>query len=160
MATKAKKSAGILLYRRAGDGALEVLLAHPGGPFWTKKDEQAWSVPKGEFTDEDPLDAARRELTEETGAVVAVAARAVALAPIKQPSGKVVHAFAVEQDFDVTQLRSNTFTMEWPPRSHRQQEFPEVDRVAWCGLEEARRKIQRGQEALLDQLLRLLGAAP
>jgi predicted NUDIX family NTP pyrophosphohydrolase len=164
MVAKAKKSAGILLYRRVaggagggGDGGIEVLLAHPGGPFWTRKDEQAWSIPKGEFDEEAPLEAARRELTEETGAVVV--APAVALAPIKQPSGKVVHAFAVEQDFDVAQLRSNTFTMEWPPRSRRQQEFPEVDRVAWFGLEEARRKIQRGQEALLDQLERLLGAA-
>jgi predicted NUDIX family NTP pyrophosphohydrolase len=160
MVAKAKKSAGILLYRRAGaggdgGGGIEVLLAHPGRPFWTRKDEQAWSIPKGEFAEEAPLEAAKRELTEETGAIVAAAA--VALAPIKQPSGKVVHAFAVEQDFDVTQLRSNTFTMEWPPRSRRQQEFPEVDRVAWFGLEEARRKIQRGQEALLDQLLRLLG---
>jgi predicted NUDIX family NTP pyrophosphohydrolase len=159
MATKAKKSAGILLYRRAG-GAVEVLLAHPGGPFWTRKDEQAWSIPKGEFSDEDPLDAARRELTEETGAVVAAVATPVALAPVKQPSGKVVHAFAVQQDFDVTTFRSNTFTMEWPPRSHREQEFPEVDRVAWFGLDEARRKIQRGQEALLDQLLHILGGTP
>lgn len=157
MATKAKKSAGVLLYRRGRDGAIEVLLAHPGGPFWTRKDEQAWSIPKGEFADEDPLDAARRELTEETGAVVAAGAKTVALAPVKQPSGKVVHAFAVEQDFDVATLHSNTFTMEWPPRSRREQEFPEVDRAAWFGLEEARRKIQRGQEALLDQLLRILG---
>ena len=159
MANKAKKSAGILLYRRGRDGAIEVLLAHPGGPFWTRKDEQAWSIPKGEFTDEDPLDAARRELTEETGAVVAAGAKPVVLAPVKQPSCKMVHAFAVEQDFDVATLRSNTFTMEWPPRSRREQEFPEVDRAAWFGLDEARRKIQRGQEALLDQLLRILGAA-
>jgi predicted NUDIX family NTP pyrophosphohydrolase len=159
MAAKAKKSAGILLYRRAASGAIEVLLAHPGGPFWTRKDEQAWSIPKGEFSAEEPLDAARRELTEETGAVVGAAATPVALAPVKQPSGKVVHAFAVEQDFDVATLRSNTFTMEWPPRSRREQEFPEVDRVAWFGLDEARRKIQRGQEGLLDQLLVVLGQA-
>jgi predicted NUDIX family NTP pyrophosphohydrolase len=157
MAAKAKKSAGILLYRRVGSGAIEVLLAHPGGPFWTRKDEQAWSIPKGEFSGEDPLDAARREFTEETGAVVAAAATPVALAPVKQPSGKVVHGFAVEQDFDVAAFRSNTFTMEWPPRSRREQEFPEVDRVAWFGLDEARRKIQRGQEGLLDQLLVILG---
>jgi predicted NUDIX family NTP pyrophosphohydrolase len=151
---RANKSAGILLFRRAGAG-VEVLLAHPGGPFWTRKDDQAWSIPKGEFEAEDPLEAARRELTEETGAVVS--GPVLPLAPIKQPSGKMVHAFAVEQDFDLAAFRSNTFSIEWPPRSGRQQEYPEVDRVAWFPLDEARLKIQRGQAALLDQLLQILG---
>ena len=151
---KGKKSAGILLYRRT-DGRVEVLLAHPGGPFWTRKDEQAWSIPKGELEEEDPLEAAKRELTEETGAVVS--GPILPLDPIKQPSGKMVHAFAVEQDFDLATFRSNTFSIEWPPRSGRQQEYPEVDRVAWFSIAEARLKIQRGQAALLDQLLRILG---
>jgi len=160
VASKAgKKSAGILLYRRAG-GGVEVLLAHPGGPFWTRKDEQAWSIPKGELEleDEDPLEAAKRELAEETGAVVS--GPVLPLAPIKQPSGKVVHAFAVEQDFDLSTFRSNTFSIEWPPRSGRQQEYPEVDRVAWFPIDAARVKIQRGQAALLDQLLQILGIGP
>lgn len=155
MASKTgKKSAGILLYRRA-EGGVEVLLAHPGGPFWTRKDEQAWSIPKGELEAEDPLEAAKRELTEETGAVVK--GPVLPLAPVKQPSGKTVHAFAVEQDFDLSAFRSNTFSIEWPPRSGRQQEYPEVDRVAWFPIDEARLKIQRGQAALLDQLLQILG---
>jgi len=154
---RAKKSAGVLLFRRVGAG-VEVLLAHPGGPFWTRKDEQAWSIPKGEFEAEDPLEAARRELTEETGAVVS--GPVLPLAPIKQPSGKMVHAFAVEQDFDLGAFHSNTFSIEWPPRSGRQQEYPEVDRVAWFPLDEARLKMQRGQAALLDQLLRILGIGP
>src|SRR5438128_2698592 len=132
---RTKKSAGILLYRRPG-GTVEVLLAHPGGPFWTRKDEQAWSIPKGEFDTEDPFEAARRELTEETGAVVS--GPVLPLAAIKQPSGKMVHAFAVEQDFDLLGFRSNTFSIEWPPRSGRQQEYPEVDRVAWFPIDEAR----------------------
>lgn len=150
---RARASAGVLLYRRAG-GALQVLLAHPGGPFWTRKDEQAWSIPKGELDGEHAEDAARRELTEETGAVVAGPMRA--LEPIKQPSGKIVHAFAVEQDFDVAAFRSNSFSLEWPPRSGRMQQYPEVDQVAWFGIDEARRKIQRGQDALLDQLEQLV----
>jgi predicted NUDIX family NTP pyrophosphohydrolase len=151
------KSAGILLYRRA-EGGVEVLLAHPGGPFWTRKDEQSWSIPKGELEAEDPLEAAKRELTEETGAVVS--GPVLPLAPIKQPSGKTVHAFAVEQDFDLSAFRSNTFSIEWPPRSGRQQEYPEVDRVGWFPIDEARLKIQRGQAALLDQLLQILGIGP
>ena len=151
-----RKSAGILLYRHK-DGRLQVLLAHPGGPFWTKKDAQAWSIPKGEFDAEEPLAAAKRELTEETGAVVSGPVRA--LAPVKQPSGKVVHAFAVEQDFDLGRFRSNLFSLEWPPRSGKVTEYPEVDRIAWFGIDEARLKIQRGQGALLDQLVQLLGGA-
>jgi predicted NUDIX family NTP pyrophosphohydrolase len=146
-------SAGILLYRRTR-GQLEVLLVHPGGPFWAKKDEQAWSIPKGEFDAEHPLEAAKRELTEETGASVTGAA--LALTPVKQPSGKIVHAFAVEQDFDLANFRSNTFSLEWPPRSGRMLECPEVDRAAWFTAEEARRKWQRGQVHLLDELIRRL----
>jgi|SRR5436190_14939745 len=152
-----KVSAGILLYRRVA-GRVEVLLGHPGGPLWARKDEQAWSIPKGECDpDEPPLLAARRELTEETGAVLE--GEPVALVPVKQPSGKIVHAFAVEQDFDLARFHPGTFTMEWPPRSGKVREYPELDRVAWMGLEEARVKIQRGQGPLLDQLTERLGGS-
>jgi predicted NUDIX family NTP pyrophosphohydrolase len=132
-------------------GVLEVLLVHPGGPFWQHKDDGAWSIPKGEFgPDEDPLAAARREFTEETG--FPVAADPVPLAPLKQPSGKVIHAWAVEGDCDPALLRSNTFQMEWPPKSGTMREFPEIDRAAWFDLAEARRKIVPGQRGFLDQL--------
>src|SRR3990172_1983337 len=146
----AAKSAGLLLYRRAG-GTLEVLLVHPGGPFWAKKDAGSWSIPKGEFDAEDALTAARREFAEETG--TAVDAAATALRPVKQPSGKVVHAFAVEGDFDPATLRSNTFEMEWPRGSGRKRQVPEVDRAAWFKVAEARRKILAGQQPILDDLL-------
>jgi predicted NUDIX family NTP pyrophosphohydrolase len=126
-------SAGILLYRRAPSG-LEVLLVHPGGPFWARKDAGAWSIPKGEFEpEEDPLDAAKREFAEETGQ-------------------QIVHAWASEGDFDPVSLRSNTFTMEWPRGSGRVATFPEVDRTAWFPLDEARRRILKGQLPLLDEL--------
>jgi predicted NUDIX family NTP pyrophosphohydrolase len=149
-----KQSAGLLLYRwRAG--GFEVLLVHPGGPFWRRKDLAAWSIPKGEFEpDEDPLDAARREFAEETGATVA--GKFIPLTPVKQSGGKVVTAWAVEGDWDATLLRSNTFALEWPPGSGVQAEFPEVDRAAWLPLAEARQKILSGQLALLDQLEALL----
>lgn len=151
-----KQSAGLLLYRRRSAG-LEVLLAHPGGPFWAKKDHGAWSIPKGEFADdEEPLSAARREFAEEIGTRVEGAA--FALTPLQQPSRKVIHAFAVEQDLDVAAISSNLFEMEWPPRSGRQQAFPEVDRAAWFGLDEARQRIQPGQAPILDELARKLGA--
>jgi predicted NUDIX family NTP pyrophosphohydrolase len=144
-------SAGLLLYRR-GAGVLEVFLVHPGGPFWMKKDLGAWSIPKGEFApDDDALEAARRELREETG--FEVEGPFTALAPVKQPGGKVVHAWAVEADVDPARLASNTFTIEWPPKSGRQQAFPEIDRAAWFPIEEARRRILRGQTALLDNLV-------
>jgi predicted NUDIX family NTP pyrophosphohydrolase len=132
-------------------GAIEVLLVHPGGPFWQHKDDGAWSIPKGEFgPDEDPLAAARREFTEETG--FPVAADPVPLGPLKQPSGKVIHAWAVEGDSDPALLHSNTFQMEWPPKSGTMREFPEIDRAAWFNLAVARRKIVPGQRGFLDQL--------
>lgn len=147
-----RKSAGLLLFRRRA-GQLEVLLVHPGGPFWARKDEGAWSIPKGEIEEtEDPLAAARREVREETGA--SPAGQFSALTPIRQAGGKVVHAWAVEGDFDPATLASNTFEMEWPPRSGRQQAFPEVDRAAWFVLDVARRKILKGQLPLLDELAR------
>ena len=151
-----KTSAGILLFRRPADEAVQVLLAHPGGPFWARKDDHVWSIPKGEFDPavEDPLQAAKRELAEEIGA--SVSGPLVPLSPVKQPGGKVVHAFALEQDFDPATLVSNLFTLQWPPRSGRQQQFPEVDRVAWFSAEAARTKLLVGQLPLLDELERLL----
>lgn len=157
---KGKTSAGILLFRRSAGGALEVLLAHPGGPFWARKDDGAWSIPKGELdaVTESPYEAAKREFTEETGA--AITGRPLALVPVKQAGGKIVHAFAVEQDLDPGSATSNTFSMEWPPRSGRQQQFPEVDRVAWFSPEVARAKLLTGQVPLLEQLLARLAAGP
>lgn len=150
-----KKSAGLLLHRESA-GILEVLLVHPGGPFWSKKDEGAWSIPKGEFADdEDPLSAAMREFEEETGAKPS--GKYLPLGSIKQPGGKLVFAWALAFDFDPARLKSNLFSMEWPPRSGRRSEFPEVDRAAWFTLEEARRKILKGQAGFLDQLVRLRG---
>ena len=145
-----KRSAGILVYRWRAS-LLEVLLVHPGGPFWAKKDAGAWSIPKGEIgAGEDPLDVARRELREETGA--SVEGDFVALRPIVQRGGKTVHAWALEGDLDVARLSSNTFSMEWPPRSGRTQEFPEVDRAEWFSVEVAREKILDAQRPLLDEL--------
>jgi predicted NUDIX family NTP pyrophosphohydrolase len=146
-------SAGILMYRDGPSGR-EFLLVHPGGPFWVKKDEGVWSIPKGEFTDgEDPLDAARREFEEELG--TAVVGDFMQLTPIKQKSGKVVHAWAVRGDFDVASVKSNLFSMEWPPKSGRQQEFPEVDRAEWFDLETARKKILAAQMELVDQVSKI-----
>ncbi len=148
----AKRSAGILLHRRSSDGALEVLLVHPGGPFWAKKDLGAWSIPKGEYEDgEDALAAARREFAEELGSPAADG-ELVALGEVRQKSGKVVTAWALEGDIDADAVTSNTFTMEWPPRSGRTREFPEVDRAAWFGLDEARERILPAQAPLLDRL--------
>lgn len=128
---------------------------HPGGPFWTKKDDGAWSIPKGEFTDdEDPLDAAKREFKEETGSEMN--GEFQKLDPVRQPSGKIVHAWALRGDVDASAARSNPFSMEWPKGSGRMQEFPEVDRAAWFSIVEARRKLLKGQVAFLDQLERLL----
>jgi predicted NUDIX family NTP pyrophosphohydrolase len=150
-----KKSAGILLYRGRGV-LLEVFLVHPGGPFWQKRDDGSWSVPKGEYAaGADPLEAAEREFTEETSFIVEGAL--VALAPLKQPSGKLVLAWAAEGDVDAAKLRSNTFSMEWPPRSGKQQEFSEVDRGAWFDLQTARRKLLPGQVPFLDELESILG---
>jgi predicted NUDIX family NTP pyrophosphohydrolase len=150
----AKQSAGLLVYRKR-DGNIEVLLVHPGGPFWKNKDSSAWSIPKGEFTTgEDPLDVAKREFQEETGLTIDGSFQP--LAPIKQRGGKTVYAWTVEADRDVSHVKSNTFTMEWPPRSGEQQEFPEVDRAEWFSLDAATEKINDGQRELLHQLQLLL----
>lgn len=152
-----KQSAGILVYRRGSGASLEVLLVHPGGPFWKNKDAQAWSIPKGELdANEDALAAARREFGEELG--FRVEGSFLALTPVRQSGGKTVHAFAVEGDVDVAQLRSNTFSMEWPPKSGKQQEFPEVDRAEWFAWDVALRKINGGQAPLLHQLRELVPA--
>lgn len=149
-----KQSAGLLLYRRR-QGKLEVFLVHPGGPFWAKKDEGAWSIPKGEHEpDENPLDAARREFNEETG--FRATGPFQPLTPLKQKSGKLVQAFACEGEAAPGDLQSNTFTLEWPPHSGKHQEFPEVDRAAWFALAEARKKIHPGQEGFLEELAGLL----
>src|SRR5690606_31187822 len=150
----AKRSAGILLYRLRS-GAVEVFLVHPGGPFWARKDAGAWSIPKGEFDEgEDALAHAKREFFEETGSPVDGDFHA--LAPVRLKSGKTIHAWAVEGDIDADAIRSNLFSMEWPPRSGRQAEFPEVDRGGWFALPMAREKIQEGQRSLLAQLAEVL----
>jgi predicted NUDIX family NTP pyrophosphohydrolase len=147
-----KLSAGVLVYRTR-DRVVEVLLAHPGGPFWARKDDGVWSIPKGEYADgDDPWSAAQREFGEELGLPVPAGPR-VDFGPLKQPSGKVVTAFAVRGDLDVTDARSNTFELEWPKGSGRMREFPEVDRVAWFPVAQARTKLLKGQRAFLDQLM-------
>jgi predicted NUDIX family NTP pyrophosphohydrolase len=150
-----QRSAGILLYRRR-HGGIEVLLVHPGGPFWAGKDEGAWSIPKGLYgPGEEPLAAARREFAEETGANVE--GEAIALGAFRQSSAKIVDAWAVEGEFDPAGLKSNTFTLEWPPRSGKMREVPEVDRAQWFTPEEAARKLTKGQRPILEALLRHLG---
>lgn len=147
----AVRSAGILLWRR-GDNGLEVFIAHMGGPFWARKDAAAWSIPKGEFLpDEDPLLAARREFVEEIG-VPAPDLDYVQLGEFRQSSGKVVVAFAAESDFTVAEVSSNTFPVEWPPRSGRIQEFPEIDRAEWMPLADAEWRLVKGQVPLLEAL--------
>jgi predicted NUDIX family NTP pyrophosphohydrolase len=150
-------SAGLLLFRRRGD-ALEVFIAHMGGPFWARKDDAAWSIVKGEYDEatEDPLAAARREFAEETGSA-APEGPTIDLGEIRQSSGKRVRAWAIESDFDPATVRSNTFTIEWPRGSGRQQEFPEIDRADWFGLPTAREKLVKGQRGLLDVLEERLG---
>jgi predicted NUDIX family NTP pyrophosphohydrolase len=157
----AARGAGILLYRHAGQG-VEVLLVHPGGPFWAKKDEGAWSIPKGEHGEgEDSRACALRELEEELGTDLGLDADAmIELGSIRQKGGKVVECWAAEEDFDPATLRSNTFRMEWPPRSGVEREFPEVDRAEWFGPEEAAEKLNPAQVAFLDRLqatVRLMG---
>jgi predicted NUDIX family NTP pyrophosphohydrolase len=149
-----RESAGILLFRIAGR-APEVLLVHPGGPFWAKKDLGAWSIPKGECEEgEDPRDCALRELEEELGAPPAVAADSlIELGSVRQKAGKVVHAWAAEGDFDPAALRSDAFAIEWPPRSGAEREFPEVDRAEWFAPAAARRKVLDAQAAFIDRLL-------
>lgn len=144
-------SAGLLLYRRSASG-LEVLLVHPGGPFWARRDLGAWSIPKGETSPgEDLVEAALREFREETG--VSAQGALLPLGQVRQRGGKIVHAWALEGDLDPRQLRSNTFEMEWPRGSGRLRSFPEVDRAEWFSLTEARRHILPGQAAFLDALL-------
>ena len=148
----AKRSSGILLYR-GGSASLEVLLVHPGGPFWAKKDLGAWSIPKGEHdAAEEALAAALREFEEETG-TKPDQGDLTDLGAVRQKSGKVVQAYGLEGDLDADAIRSNTFSMEWPPRSGRQSEFPEVDRAAWFGIDEARERINPAQVAFLDRLI-------
>ena len=150
----AKRSAGLLLYRRKGE-SLEVFLVHPGGPFWAKKDPGAWSIPKGEYAeDEDALAAARREFAEETG--IPAPSNAVALGELKQAGGKIVVAWAAEGDCDPAKLVSNLCLIEWPPRSGRKIEIPEVDRAAWFSLDEARERILKSQQPFLDRLVRVI----
>ena len=149
-----KQSAGLLMYRKRG-GVLQILLVHPGGPFWDKKDVGSWSIPKGEFSqDEDVLKAARREFEEETGFLPT--GNFIRLGAIKQPSGKLIHAWAFEGDLDAGKIKSNTFSMEWPPHSGKQQEFPEVDRGEWFTMKAAREKIIKGQVGFVDELQRVL----
>lgn len=150
-----KMSAGLLMYRRPHE-TLEVFLVHPGGPLWSKRDLGAWSIPKGEYqSDEDPFAAAQREFTEETG-VQPGQPSFIGLTSATQSGGKVIRAWAFEGDADPTTIISNTFSMEWPPRSGRQQTFPEVDRAAWFPIEEAKERILKGQIPLLLELERIL----
>jgi predicted NUDIX family NTP pyrophosphohydrolase len=154
----AKHSAGILLYRRAGEG-LQLLLVHPGGPYWARRDLGAWTIPKGECeAGEDPRDCALRELAEELGPAPDLDPGAlIELGTVRQKAGKVVEAWAAEGDFDPAELRSNGFEIEWPPRSGERREFPEVDRAEWFEPEEAREKIIAAQAELVDRLLERLG---
>jgi predicted NUDIX family NTP pyrophosphohydrolase len=148
----ARRSAGILLYRDGADGR-EVLLVHPGGPFWAKRDDGAWSIPKGEYgDDEDPEAAARREFAEELGSRLPESAELRDLGEVKQKNGKVVVAYAAAGDLDTSTVHSNTFEMEWPPRSGRTQEFPEVDRAGWFDLARAREKLNPAQAEFLVRL--------
>jgi predicted NUDIX family NTP pyrophosphohydrolase len=148
-------AAGILLFRRRAD-SVEVFLVHPGGPYWARKDNGAWSIPKGEVeAGEDLLTRAKLEFAEETGSTVE--GSFAPLQPVTQAGGKIVYAWAVEGDTDAAAICSNTFSLEWPPGSGKVREFPEVDRAAWFGLAAAREKINKGQRALLEQLKELLG---
>lgn len=155
-----KRSAGLLLYRGPKTDEVELLLVHPGGPFWARRDLGAWSIPKGEYLPgEDPLDAARREFHEETGSVAPDRTRAMPLGEVVQAAGKVVTAFAADGDLDVTDIRSNTFEMEWPPRSGQRRSFPEIDRAAWFQPDEACRRLVPAQVVLVRRLLEVLAAA-
>lgn len=149
-----KTSAGILMYRKK-NRELEVLLVHPGGPFWVKKDLGAWSIPKGEFLDENPFEAAKREFKEETGLEPPTSGY-ISLNPIQQKSGKFVHAWAVGGDLDPNSIKSSTLFLEWPPRSGKIREFPEVDRAEWFTIPEAQKKVNTGQLPLLKELIERL----
>ena len=153
-----KESAGLLLYRER-NGRPEVLLVHPGGPFWQRKDDGAWSIAKGEIgATENPVDVARREFREELGAQ-APDGEWLALGTVRQAGGKLVHAWAAAGELDPSRITSMRFEMEWPPRSGRKQSFPEVDRAAWFDFDEARRKILPAQQVFIDRLERLLSSA-
>lgn len=149
-----KQSAGILLYRFRNE-IPEVLLVHPGGPFWAKKDTGVWSIPKGEIEEnEDPFAAAKRETTEETGINLATldASPFIELSPVKIKSGKIIFTWAVEGDFDTNKIKSNSFEMEWPPKSGQKKQFPEADKAGWFSIEEAKIKVNKGQVAILEEL--------
>ena len=150
-----KRSAGLLVYRIRGNG-LEVFLVHPGGPFWAKKDAGAWSIPKGEFETEQPLVAAMREFEEETG--LKISGDFIELKPVKQKGGKIVYAWAVEADFDASDIQSNMFKLEWPPKSGVMRDYPEVDRAGWFDLETAKLKMLASQAGLIEQLQEFLSA--
>jgi predicted NUDIX family NTP pyrophosphohydrolase len=151
-----KLSAGILMFRKR-ESTLQLFLVHPGGPFWRNKDAGAWSIPKGEYEEgEDPLDAAKREFLEETG--IEADGEFLPLGEIKQPSGKVITAWALEGDCEPSAVRSNMFSMEWPPKSGRQQEFPEVDRADWFTANEAKEQIVKGQTGLIDRVVALISS--
>ncbi len=157
-ASARRKSAGILLYRRDGKGAVSVLLGHPGGPYWARKDAGAWMVPKGAMeAGEQPLDAALREFSEEVGPVPP--GTPVPLKIVRQNGGKLVEVFALEGDFDVATLASNAFELEWPPRSGTMRSYPELDEIEWMGMAEARRRILASQQPLIDALEGLLAGA-
>jgi predicted NUDIX family NTP pyrophosphohydrolase len=144
-----KRSAGLLLFRNPNQ--LEIFLVHPGGPFWARKDDGAWSLPKGEYSaDEDALTAARREFQEETG--FSAGGDFLPLGELRQPGGKIVTAWALEKDVDIALVKSNMFSLEWPPKSGNTREFPEIDRAAWFPVSQARRKLLKGQVAFLDRL--------
>jgi predicted NUDIX family NTP pyrophosphohydrolase len=152
------RSAGILAFRRKAGGT-EVFLAHPGGPFWAKKDETAWTIPKGLYEEsEDPLTAAKREFEEETG--IRIDGRFHDLGEFRQPGGKIIRAWAVEADFDADSVKSNLFELEWPPKSGKRQLFPEIDRGGWFDLGAARKKILKGQVPILETFVMKIGQDP
>jgi predicted NUDIX family NTP pyrophosphohydrolase len=156
IAAMPKVSAGLLLYRKRR-GSLEIFLVHPGGPFWANKDDGAWSIPKGELDEgEEPLEAAKREFREETGLVAE--GEYQPLEPIRQSGGKIVHAWAVQGDLQPTAVKSNTFSLEWPPGSGKMRKFPEVDRAGWFKIDVAKRKILKSQLGLLEQLENILAS--
>jgi predicted NUDIX family NTP pyrophosphohydrolase len=148
---KSKQSAGILLYRLSG-GQLEVLLVHPGGPFFARKDTGVWSIPKGEFDGEDRVAAAKREFAEETGAQAPDSDDYLELGSVKNKSGKTIYAFAVQGDLDVTKIKSNTFDLEWPPKSGEIRQFPEVDNAGWFDIQKAKQKVNSAQSEFVDRL--------
>lgn len=152
MSRRTEVSAGILAFRRGRGGALELLLAHPGGPYWRNKDDAAWSIPKGVVVSGDVLACAKREFNEETGLVAE--GPLIALTPLRQKSGKTVHGFALEADFDLSGFSSNLFEMEWPPHSGKQTSFPEIDRIAYFDAATARKKIMPGQRAFIEELVK------